>query len=150
MSHSILIYLDNCTFNRPFDDQTSIRIKLETDAKLYIQEKIKQHELELAWSYMLEFENSLNPYEDKREQIHAWKKLAAKTIYETQTIVSTANGLQQKGLKKKDALHVACALEMRCAYFLTTDDRLLNKRQKIENIQVLNPLDFVKILEEEQ
>ena len=102
--HRILIYLDNCAFNRPFDNQTSIRIKLETDAKLYIQEKIKQHELELAWSYMLEFENSLNPYEDKREQVQAWKELAATTIYETKNILLTANSLQQKGLKKKDAL----------------------------------------------
>ena len=45
------IYLDNCCFNRPFDDQSSIRIKLETDAKLYIQEQIRHQKLELAWSY---------------------------------------------------------------------------------------------------
>ncbi|GAK55959.1 hypothetical protein U27_02920 [Candidatus Vecturithrix granuli] len=37
------IYLDNCCFNRPFDDQNQIKIKLETEAKLYIQEKIRQH-----------------------------------------------------------------------------------------------------------
>ena len=34
-----IIYLDNCIFNRLFDDQSSIRIKLETEAKLYIQTK---------------------------------------------------------------------------------------------------------------
>jgi len=34
------IYLDNCSFNRPFDDQSSMRIKLETEAKLFVQEKI--------------------------------------------------------------------------------------------------------------
>ena len=33
------IYLDLCCFNRPFDDQTKARIKLETEAKLVIQEK---------------------------------------------------------------------------------------------------------------
>lgn len=42
------VYLDNCTFNRPFDDQTQIRIKLETEAKLYIQEKIRDGTLELV------------------------------------------------------------------------------------------------------
>ncbi len=26
------IYLDNCCFNRPFDDQTSLRIHLESEA----------------------------------------------------------------------------------------------------------------------
>ena len=28
------IYMDNCCYNRPYDDQTHIRIYLETEAKL--------------------------------------------------------------------------------------------------------------------
>lgn len=36
-----LVYLDNCMFNRPFDDQNSIRIRLETEAKLNIQSQIR-------------------------------------------------------------------------------------------------------------
>lgn len=35
------IYLDNCCFNRPYDDQTQIRISLETQAKLYLQDLVK-------------------------------------------------------------------------------------------------------------
>ena len=31
------VYLDNCCFNRPFDDQSQLRIRLETEAKLDIQ-----------------------------------------------------------------------------------------------------------------
>ena len=27
------LYLDNCCFNRPFDDQSQLRIRLETEAK---------------------------------------------------------------------------------------------------------------------
>jgi hypothetical protein len=30
-------YLDNCAYNRPFDDQTQVKIALETEAKRYIQ-----------------------------------------------------------------------------------------------------------------
>jgi hypothetical protein len=36
----MLIYLDNCSYNRPFDDQNQIRISIETEAKIYIQEQI--------------------------------------------------------------------------------------------------------------
>jgi hypothetical protein len=36
----IKVYLDNCCFNRPYDDQTQLRIELETKAKLYIQQQI--------------------------------------------------------------------------------------------------------------
>ena len=36
------LYLDNCCFNRPYDDQTQFIIRIETDAKLKIQDSIKQ------------------------------------------------------------------------------------------------------------
>lgn len=46
------VYLDNCCFNRPFDNQDNILIRLETEAKLTVQEKIKSGIFELAWSYV--------------------------------------------------------------------------------------------------
>jgi hypothetical protein len=36
------IYLDNCCFNRPFDDQNDIVVRLEMEAKLFIQQKAKE------------------------------------------------------------------------------------------------------------
>ena len=50
------IYLDNCCFNRPYDDQTQIRISLETQAKLYIQDLVKRKQIDLVTSYVLWFE----------------------------------------------------------------------------------------------
>ena len=46
----VRVYLDNCCFNRPFDDQRQVRIRLEAEAKLYIQEQIRGSTLELAGS----------------------------------------------------------------------------------------------------
>lgn len=63
------IYLDNCCYNRPYDDQTQLRISLESQAKLHIQEMIKDGKLELAASYMLTCENSRNRFEVKRAAI---------------------------------------------------------------------------------
>lgn len=37
------IYLDNCCYNRPYDDQSQLRISLETQAKLYIQENAVEY-----------------------------------------------------------------------------------------------------------
>ena len=31
------VYLDNCCYNRPFDEQDQLSVRLETEAKLYIQ-----------------------------------------------------------------------------------------------------------------
>jgi hypothetical protein len=65
----IKVYLDNCTYNRPFDDQSQIRISLESQAKLYIQRLIINKELYLVYSYMSLYENSENPNPEHRNSI---------------------------------------------------------------------------------
>ena len=45
----MLIYLDLCCFNRPFDDQTQSRIRLETEAKLVIQQHVRDGRHQLVW-----------------------------------------------------------------------------------------------------
>ena len=52
------VYLDNCCLNRPYDDQSHLKIEIETKAKLRIQEMIVLGRLEMATSYILEYENS--------------------------------------------------------------------------------------------
>nr|VFJ96540.1 MAG: hypothetical protein BECKH772C_GA0070978_1000720 [Candidatus Kentron sp. H] len=54
MAKSMRIYLDNCCFNRPFHDQSSLTIRLETEAKPEIQEKIESGVFALGWSYPLQ------------------------------------------------------------------------------------------------
>jgi hypothetical protein len=44
------VYLDNCCYNRPFDDQTALFVYLETLAKLQIQQMVQHGEIELIWS----------------------------------------------------------------------------------------------------
>ena len=143
----IRIYLDNCVFNRPFDDQTSIRIKLETEAKLYIQNKIFKNVIELVWSYILEYENEQNPFIERREAIKEWKNLAVLDIEENEIILKRAKKLVTFGLKSKDALHIACAIEGKAEYFLTTDDKILKKGKHIKEIKIIDPIEFIKILE---
>ena len=67
------IYLDNCCFNRPYDAQNSFRVSLETQAKLYIQEKVRQGLYDLVCSYMLDYENSKNKDVMKRISIKSYQ-----------------------------------------------------------------------------
>ena len=57
------VYLDMCCYKRPYDDQTQLRIAMETQSKLYIQTLIKEKKLKLIVSYMLRNECSQNPFE---------------------------------------------------------------------------------------
>ena len=70
------VYLDNCCFNRPYDNQSNLVISLETEAKLFIQELILSGKLMLVWSFVLDYENNANPFEEVRNRIAEWKKLA--------------------------------------------------------------------------
>jgi len=136
-------YLDNCIFNRPFDDQSNTRVRLETEAKLYMQQCIKEGKAELVWSYILDFENDQNPFEEKRTAIDKWKKLAVVDIEETDMLKKRADSYVAHGVKAKDALHVSAAIAGHADYFVTTDDRLLNKLCEMTEIQAANPVDVV-------
>lgn len=92
------IYLDNCCFNRPFDDQSQLRIRLESEAKLKIQEEIRAGKFHLVWSYILDYENSKNPFQERKIRIAESKKYADLDIPESKELLERANILNQIGL----------------------------------------------------
>jgi hypothetical protein len=65
----ITIYLDNCCFNRPYDDQTQVRVEIEAKTKLFIQQLAADRKVLLVASSMLKYENSKNPFEERRIMI---------------------------------------------------------------------------------
>lgn len=137
------IYLDNCTLNRPFDDHAVVKNYLEAQAKYEIQGKIKNGELHLVWSYILSYENSVNPFLEVRYQIEGWKQYAVEEIIEIPYIVQLSTHFQEMGVKSKDALHIACAIQGKCRSFITTDKGILKKSTFIDGIEVVSPLQFI-------
>lgn len=122
------IYLDNCCHNHPYDDQTQLRISLESQAKLHIQDMIKDGKLEVAASYVLTYENSRNRFEVKHTAISCFLEDNVSVYIDAthaEQAASIAEGIQRTGVKAMDALHTACAIIAHCDYMLTTDDRLL-------------------------
>jgi len=136
------VYLDNCCFNRPFDDQHHPVVHLETQAKLLIQAEVVRGNLNLIWSFILEQENSDNPYDDRKEQIALWENVANIIVAPTPQILTQTKSIEQLGLKAKDAMHIACALDADADYFITTDKKVLNKT--VRGITIINPMEFVR------
>ena len=142
------IYLDNCCYNRPYDDQSQIRISLETQAKLYIQNLIKDKQVELVTSYMLEYENGKNKL-GKRKQVIAEFMESNESYYvgieRDSDVAKIAEPIMQTGVKEKDAFHVACAILAKCDYFITTDDRLLKYQDG--GLPLVTPEEFIRRME---
>jgi len=135
-------------YNRPFDDQSQVRIRLETIAIFSILQKIKNKELTLLWSFMIDYENSLNPYEDVWQEIEMAASLAVESVTPDESVLTAAKEFESKGIKPRDSIHLACALKGKAEYFLTCDDKLIRRATTLDiNIKIINPLRFIEDME---
>ncbi|MEO6695493.1 MAG: PIN domain protein [Ignavibacteria bacterium] len=137
------LYLDNCCFNRPYDDQSVPKIKSETEAIILILDKIITEEVELVWSYILDYENSMNPFVERKNAIAKWKEYSQIEIVANEDLLDIAEEVRLFNVSPKDCLHVASAVIASCDYFITTDVELLRKLKKYYQINLLGPAEYL-------
>ena len=141
------VYLDNCCYNRPYDDQNYLSISLETQAKLLIQLFITEKRLELASSFILDYENSCNPYMDRKIAIKNFLDEHVSDYVgsdKSEEVITKAKKVMTTGVKMKDFCHIVCAEMMKCDYLLTTDKGML--KYKSNAVKLLNPIGFIDLL----
>lgn len=106
---STLIYLDTCCYNRPFDDQTQERIKIESEAVLQILNKCQVGDWNLLGSEALGFEISKIDDRVRRYKVSRLYSLAEQKVKVDENVKKRAKELQSSGFAALDALHMACA-----------------------------------------
>lgn len=141
-----LIYLDYNCFQRGFDDPRQIKIQLEA---LACEEIFKQAELKvvkLVWSFMHEDENMLCPFMERKLIVSRLSTLCKIRVGPNKETSQLARNFQQKArISAKDALHLACAYHAKCIFFLTCDDALIKRVQKLNlKIKIMNPVEYVR------
>ncbi|MCL2322540.1 MAG: PIN domain-containing protein [Oscillospiraceae bacterium] len=142
------IYLDNCCYNRPFDDQTQAKIIQETNAIIDIINYAKTENIKIYTSSLVEFEMANNKNIAKREKVTLFYNLINNklTIPFNKSINNRAKELLVNyNIKFKDALHIAyCELEI-IDYLLSTDKLFINASNRANlSLNVINPSDFIK------
>ena len=140
----IKIYLDVCCLNRPFDDQSNERIRIEAEAVFQILKLCKLSAFELYSSEMVDYElNNIEELE-KRNRIYFLLQ-SAKKIKLTESIENRAEYFKTKNIDNFDALHLALA-ETECDIIFTVDDKLLKKCESLKTelkIETHNPLKYI-------
>jgi len=129
------IYMDNCCLNRPFDDQSNLRVHLEGEAIKTIISLIEQQQWSLVSSQILKLEISKNGDVSRKKELNLINALAHSVIQIDAVIAKRANEFEKRGLQAFDALHLACA-EGNADIFLTVDDKFLNKARTFQDINV--------------
>ena len=141
------IYFDTCCLNRPFDDQTQERIRLESEAVLAVLSRIEKGEWDWVGSEVLMDEIEQTPDTQKLSRARLLSGFIKQTVEIGEAEVERSKELQGEGFKEFDSLHLACAENAKADVFLSTDDRLLKLAKRISNrlrIQVENPLAWVE------
>jgi len=141
------IYLDTCCLQRPLDDQTQPRIRVETEAMFAVLASVQQGTVFLLTSEALEFEISRTPDEQRRREAKAILTLASERLTLSDSSETLAESFTQAGLSAIDALHVALASTAGADYFVTTDDKLLQRAKLLPHLNV-TPISLLGLVSE--
>jgi len=126
------IYLDVCTIQRPLDDGTQLRIRIEAEAVLGIIAFCESGRGALIDSDALRFETSRNAHPVRRSYTEEVLAGATRFAPSTAAVEQLAEKYVALGIKALDALHLASAIEAGADYFCTCDDKLLRRARIVD------------------
>lgn len=139
--------------NRPFDDQSHDRIRLEAEAVLLILTRVQNEDWVWYSSDVLLEEIEQMPNSKRRERVVQLNAHASEVYQLSEVDIARAKVLANLGFSGMDALHLACAESCGANVFLTTDDRLFRRAVRLaDQLQVIveNPLHWLVRLQESE
>lgn len=140
------IYLDACCVNRPFDDQTQQRVRIESEAIRLILEACGQGSHRWVTSEVVEDELRRTPDAQRRSMALDLLRFADEHLMITPQAIALARGYVTQGIGPVDALHLALAEAGACDMLLTTDDDFVRRARSVRpapNVNVDNPARWV-------
>ena len=139
------LYLDNCCYNRPFDDLNQETIISEATAIENIFSKNVNKKIQIYKSMAIEFEILKIKDDNKRRQVE--DLIDAMDLIEidySQIIKQRAMELIKYNIKDMDALHIAFAESKNIDFFITTDKFLINASKRVKlKVKIMNPVEFL-------
>jgi predicted nucleic acid-binding protein len=129
--------------NRPFDDQSQERIRLESEAVLLILERCQGEVWQLLGSDAVDYEVSRIPDREQEGKVMQLGSVAKFKQPITDSAEARAKELEGFGFMALDALHLACAEAGDADVLLTTDDKMVSiakKHRDVLHVRVENPI----------
>jgi predicted nucleic acid-binding protein len=150
--HKLKIYLDNCCYNRPFDDLSFERNRLESEAVMSIIKLAQGGLIDITGSEAIEFEMENISDLGKLDNVSELYGVVNGRIEYDDSIFARAKEIreQNKYIRSLDSLHLASAEKAGADFLLTTDDKFMNNAQLINlRVRVTNPLIFMAEVKDE-
>jgi predicted nucleic acid-binding protein len=139
------IYLDNCCYNRPFDDLTNEKNALEAKAIEDIISKTVDKKVKIYNSAAIEYELSGISEGNKKNQVEdLYDLLDLEYVEHSQEIENRVDELEKQNVRHMDAYHIAYSEKANVDYLITTDKQMLNAGKKSDaKIKIINPVELI-------
>ena len=135
------IYMDNCCYNRPYDDMRYDMVRMEAEAVILIIDMCEKNGWELYTSDVLLDEINNIPNLFRKQKVLQLYHSATNHIELSGEILERGKDLERFHIRPYDALHLASAESVDVDVFLTTDRKLINLANRSNvRINVKNPL----------
>jgi predicted nucleic acid-binding protein len=143
------IYLDNCALQRPLDDQSYLRIRLEAEAVVEIIELVEAGDLVLLNSAVLEYELQKCADLGRVEYGMEVLSLASDRIRLSDRMVRRAKRFQGLGMEGIDVLHLAVAEANNADFLCTCDDPFWRRARNLKetDVRIVSPTELIEELE---
>jgi predicted nucleic acid-binding protein len=142
----VKLYLDASALNRPFDDQSLPRNRVEAESVVLILALVEQKKVELISSSALVYETRMNPFIYRREYVASYLSMASIFVATNAGLLERAREIERRGVAPLDALHLASAEQAKAKWFITCDDRILRRGRRGRlpvAFNVSTPVEFV-------
>jgi predicted nucleic acid-binding protein len=143
----VRIYLDVSCLNRPFDDQSQRRVRLESEAVTQILGEIEKGTWQHLSSEMATIEVDEISDRVRRRRVRLLLPPRKAMLKLSGDVFDRSVFLESLGFKPADAVHLAAAESLECDVLLSCDDRFCRRARRHEaelSVRVLNPIEWLK------
>jgi predicted nucleic acid-binding protein len=146
------LYLNTSALNRPFDDLSSARVRLEAEEVAELLAAVEAGRATLVSSDYQDFEAGQDPDQERCYRVRTLLAAARERVLLSEEVAARARELERHGLRGLDALHVASAEAGDVEALVTTDDRMIRSARRAGRrlrVRVVLPAEALVRLREE-
>ena len=121
------VYFNTSALNRPLDDLSSERIRMEAEAVVALLAAVEDGTIDWIGSEYLDFEVEQDPDDERVRRVRGLLVATRMHVPASDAVANRARALERLGLRGLDALHVSSAEAGGADLLITTDDRMIRR-----------------------
>ena len=121
------VYFNTSALNRPLDDLSSERVRLEAEAVVGLLAAVEGGRVDWIGSAYLDFEVEQDPDGERVRRVRSLLGLVRERVAASGTVAARARALERVGFRGFDALHMASAEAGGADLLITTDDQMIRQ-----------------------